>query len=139
MESSAWNVARLPRNFARSWLRAFWEVKCKAAIEACTPYWQVQPTKQFFAKMLGVGLEPTRDCSQGILSPQCLPFHHPSKREIRARIIALIGINLQREVLVLLPIRLFPSAEEVQKTYPLISLPSEKSPLPLLAQLSYNG
>ena len=22
------------------------------------------------------GLEPVRDCSQGILSPWCLPFHH---------------------------------------------------------------
>lgn len=28
--------------------------------------------------MLGKGVEPSRDCSQGILSPQCLPFHHPS-------------------------------------------------------------
>lgn len=28
----------------------------------------------------GVGLEPTRPYGQGILSPQCLPFHHPGDR-----------------------------------------------------------
>lgn len=28
--------------------------------------------------MLGAGLEPARCYQQGILSPQCLPFHHPS-------------------------------------------------------------
>lgn len=27
----------------------------------------------------GVGLEPTWPCSQGILSPQRLPFRHPGK------------------------------------------------------------
>lgn len=32
--------------------------------------------------MLGTGVEPARDCSQGILSPQCLPFHHPSEKEL---------------------------------------------------------
>ena len=26
--------------------------------------------------MPGAGLEPARSCPQGILSPQCLPFHH---------------------------------------------------------------
>lgn len=26
--------------------------------------------------MPGAGLEPARGCPQGILSPQCLPFHH---------------------------------------------------------------
>ena len=25
----------------------------------------------------GTGLEPARYCYQGILSPRCLPFHHP--------------------------------------------------------------
>ena len=25
----------------------------------------------------GVGLEPTRSYLQGILSPSCIPFHHP--------------------------------------------------------------
>ncbi len=25
----------------------------------------------------GAGLEPARPYGQGILSPQCLPFHHP--------------------------------------------------------------
>lgn len=25
----------------------------------------------------GAGLEPARSCDQGILSPRCLPFHHP--------------------------------------------------------------
>lgn len=25
----------------------------------------------------GAGLEPARPCGQGILNPQCLPFHHP--------------------------------------------------------------
>ena len=29
--------------------------------------------------MLGAGLEPARPEEQGILSPLCLPFHHPSK------------------------------------------------------------
>jgi hypothetical protein len=33
----------------------------------------------FSIEMLGGGLEPPRYCYQGILSPQCLPFHHPSK------------------------------------------------------------
>ena len=28
--------------------------------------------------VLRVGLEPTRPCGQGILSPSCLPFHHQS-------------------------------------------------------------
>lgn len=27
----------------------------------------------------GAGLEPARPYGQGILSPQCLPFHHPGK------------------------------------------------------------
>ena len=27
----------------------------------------------------GAGIEPTRPCGQGILSPLCLPFHHPGK------------------------------------------------------------
>jgi hypothetical protein len=30
-------------------------------------------------KMLGAGLEPARANAQGILSPLCLPFHHPSE------------------------------------------------------------
>ena len=25
----------------------------------------------------GEGFEPSRPCGQGILSPLCLPFHHP--------------------------------------------------------------
>jgi hypothetical protein len=29
------------------------------------------------AQMPGAGLEPARDFSRGILSPLCLPFHHP--------------------------------------------------------------
>src|SRR3989344_5695834 len=36
--------------------------------------------------VLGVGLEPTRPCGQRILSPPCIPFHHPSFREARAGI-----------------------------------------------------
>ena len=28
--------------------------------------------------MLGAGVEPAPTCVEGILSPQCLPFHHPS-------------------------------------------------------------
>ena len=31
--------------------------------------------------MLGAGLEPAQDCSRGILSPLCLPFHHPSEKD----------------------------------------------------------
>ena len=29
--------------------------------------------------MPGAGFEPARGCPQGILSPLCLPFHHPGK------------------------------------------------------------
>jgi hypothetical protein len=36
--------------------------------------------------MLGAGLEPARGCPQGILSPQCLPFHHSSLNEGWTRI-----------------------------------------------------
>jgi hypothetical protein len=32
-----------------------------------------------FAIMPGVGLEPTSRCRQRILSPPCLPFHHPGR------------------------------------------------------------
>lgn len=35
--------------------------------------------RNFFQKMLGAGVEPARGFPQGILSPQCLPFHHPSE------------------------------------------------------------
>lgn len=35
--------------------------------------------------MLGTGVEPARHYCQGILSPQCLPFHHPSKKRDEAR------------------------------------------------------
>ena len=33
--------------------------------------------------VLRVGLEPTRPCGQGILSPSCLPFHHQSSLPCR--------------------------------------------------------
>ncbi|MDB5254238.1 MAG: hypothetical protein JWL80_304 [Parcubacteria group bacterium] len=30
----------------------------------------------------GVGLEPTRSCDQRILSPPCIPFHHPGMESL---------------------------------------------------------
>ncbi len=32
-----------------------------------------------FLMVPGAGIEPARPCGQGILSPPCLPFHHPGK------------------------------------------------------------
>jgi hypothetical protein len=41
-------------------------------------------TVPFFHQLIklvpGAGLEPARPCEQGILSPWCLPFHHPGGR-----------------------------------------------------------
>ena len=37
-----------------------------------------KPENNLLKFVAGMGLEPTRDYSQGILSPQCLPFHHPA-------------------------------------------------------------
>ena len=35
-------------------------------------------TISFFFLVLGEGFEPSHPCGQWILSPPCLPFHHPS-------------------------------------------------------------
>ena len=43
-------------------------------------YWR----KCCFPLVPGAGVEPARDCSQGILSPLCLPFHHPGARPPRS-------------------------------------------------------
>jgi hypothetical protein len=40
--------------------------------------------------LLGAGFEPARGYPQGILSPQCLPFHHPSdERKIEINVLLL--------------------------------------------------
>ena len=38
------------------------------------------------------GLEPARHYWQGILSPQCLPFHHPGVRKIRIHTIRALAV-----------------------------------------------
>ena len=37
------------------------------------------------------GFEPSRDCSQWILSPQCLPFHHAAS--VIIQMVGLVGFE----------------------------------------------
>ena len=50
------------------------EVPAKAVRSMCSN-WKVFIRSQL--SVGGEGVEPSRPCGQGILSPPCLPFHHP--------------------------------------------------------------
>ena len=50
----------------------------------------------FFA-VLGVGLEPTRSCDQRILSPPCMPFHHPSRICQLTHLTFSLSLNWRRQ------------------------------------------
>ncbi len=57
-----------------------------------------------FLLVLRVGLEPTRPCGQGILSPSCLPFHHQSFSLERLLVIGYWLWNLRQPLYNLSPI-----------------------------------
>lgn len=45
--------------------------------------------------MLEEGVEPSPTYVEGILSPQCLPFHHPSKNEVTKLIVFALTVKLK--------------------------------------------